>query len=124
MIFDRYSEYIPFNQGIAYLVGLLAWVVPISSYRDYPEIFGDNLFFKLIVIACIGGIISFALWAKSGDRFIAALAGLVAGIGVGVSITWFLELNGTVGKTASAILIFVGIVPGLILMWVLQRIRS
>ena len=124
MIFDRCSEYIPFNQGIAYLIGLLTWVVPIGSYRDFPEIFGDYLFFKLIVIACIGGITSFALWAKSGDRLIAALAGLVAGIGVGVSITWFLEINGTVGKTASAILIFIGIIPGFIIMRVLQRIRN
>jgi hypothetical protein len=124
VIFDKYSEYIPFNQGVAYLAVLLTWFVPISSYRDYPEIFGENPFFKLIVIACIGGIISFVLWAKSGNKFIAALAGLVAGFGVGISITYFLDLYGTLGKTASAILICIGMIPGLILMWVLQRARN
>ena len=83
-------RYIPFNQGIAYLIAFITLIVPVSIFNDNPAIFGSSASLILFLIAVIGGLASFVVWVDDADfKLIAAISGVFAGICAGAAIVYF-----------------------------------
>src|SRR5688572_1696319 len=122
----NWREYIPLEEGLAIILAFITIVLPLTVYLDYPGVFGEYRTLKVLVIAALGGAASFGLYVEPGQRRLAVVAGLVAGLGaaalyvayVGVRLPpedWMsrLEFYAVLG---------VGAAPGFLLLWVLRRV--
>ncbi len=116
--------YIPFNQGIAYLIAFLTWVVPVSIFVDNPDIFGSSASLILFLIAVVGGLTSFVIWVDDTDfNLIAAISGLVAGVCAGAAIVYFIDTFANYDRVYSILLLAISIIPGLALFCILKRYK-
>jgi hypothetical protein len=118
-------RYIPFNQGIAYLIAILTWVVPVSVLGDNPDIFGSSASLILFLIAIVGGLASFVFWVDGTDyNLIAAISGVLAGVGAGTVIVYFSDVffeHDKFHNRISILLLAISIAPGLVLFYILKR---
>ena len=117
--------YIPFNQGIAYLIAFLTWGVPVSIFVDNPDIFGSSASLILFLIAVVGGLTSFVIWVDDTDfNLIAAISGLVAGVCAGIAIVYFSDIfseHDRLYTRISTLLLATCTLPGLALFCFLKR---
>lgn len=118
-------SYIPFNQGIAYLIAFVTLIVPVSIFNDNPAIFGSSASLILFLMAVIGGLASFVVWVDDTDfNLIAAISGIFAGICAGLVIVYFSDTFAKYDKKytrISILMLAINILPGLALFCILKR---
>ena len=121
-------RYIPFNQGIAYLIAFVTLIVPVSIFNDNPAIFGSSASLILFLIAVIGGLASFVVWVDDTDfNLIAGISGVLAGICAGAAIVYFSDTfaeHDKLYRRISILLLAISILPGLTLFYILKRYKK
>lgn len=108
------------------VVALLLVAVPVAAYSDYPSVFGESASLKLFVICGLGMSAAFSLFVGRGNRLIALMPGLVAGlVGAGLYLYVPQALLGHASSRQWAYPAFVvGALLGLVLYWLARKLRG
>jgi hypothetical protein len=122
-----WREHIPFEEGLAFILAAITIVLPLHTYlHDFPSLFGEYRTVKVLVIAAIGGAGSLSLYVGPGERLLALVPGLVAGLGAaGLCVTYLetrLPLEGWMHHLGFYPVLGVGALPGFVLMWLARRV--
>lgn len=119
----NWREYISFEEGLAIILALVTIVLPLTVYLSHPDVFGEHRTIKVLVIAALGGGASLSLYAGRGERLLALLPGLVAGLGAAAlyvaSLEGGLPMEHWILKYAA---LGIGATPGLLLLWLFRRV--
>jgi hypothetical protein len=119
----NWREYIPFEEGLAFILALVTIVLPLRAHLYYPDLLGEYEILKLLVIAAVGGAVSFGLYVGPGERLLAVVPGLVAGFGAAAlylaCARFGLPMRHWMLRYAA---LGTGAAPGLFLMWLFRRV--
>jgi len=111
--------------GFALIVFIVLAILPTAGFLQYGDLlFGEHAFAKVFLLSSIGGALSASISTKgSKRRFKAILPGAVMGFGVPLAfISYVLLLHRkNLLKIEFVLLVFVGVIPGLILYAVLLK---
>jgi hypothetical protein len=121
------SKQIPLSQAIAYIVGICTIVLPpVICWQHGPALLlGAYPVLKLLLISGIGGVITFALALKKGDRVAGAFSGLFIGAGAAGGFVLYTSLFHRLSLSKGEIMLaeLVGALPGFLLLACLTRRR-
>jgi hypothetical protein len=121
-----WSGYVPVGEGLALVFSLATIVFPLRIYLwEGPDLFGEHPTLKVLAIAAVGGAGSFSLFVRPGERVLALVPGLVAGLGAAALSMAFsgarLPLEGLRYLGFYPVL-GLGTVPGFVLLWLARRV--
>jgi len=126
----KFRELLSFDFAAAVVVGVLFVGVPIGAYVHYRDLYGDFAELKLSVFGALGMSAAFSLFVGRGQRVLALVPGLVAGLG-GVALYLYLPAPPlSVAPEALpsgylwSIVFLVGATPGMLLYWLFRRLRG
>lgn len=116
---------VPLNQAFAYILAAIFVLCPLLAYRDAPYIFGAQGLLHLILIVAAGGALSMAVMVDAGERLLAIVPGLIAGIGA--AWAWHYILHDASSqlipgdKLKLIVALLGGAAPGFLLLSLLRR---
>jgi len=126
MFRERWS----FDFAAAVAVVMLFVFVPIAAYVDYRSLYGEFAELKLFIFGGLGMSAAFSLFVGQGQRVLALVPGLVAGLG-GVALYLYLPAPplSVAAKAAPSsylwfVIVLVGAAPGMLLYWLFLRHRG
>jgi hypothetical protein len=122
---DKFREPLPFDFAAAAVVVMLLILVPIKAYAYYRSLYGEFAELKLFVFGGLGMSAAFSLFVGQGRRVLALVPGLVGGLS-GVALYLYLPAPALSvrGDVLWDIVFLVGTTPGMLLYWLLRRLRG
>jgi hypothetical protein len=118
-----WREYTPVDEGLGIVLSIVTILLPVTAYLYYPDLFGEHRTLKLLVIAALGGAASLSLYIGPGERLLALVPGLVAGLGAGAlfvaCVGGGLPMEHWILKYAALV---IGATPGFLLLWLCRRV--
>jgi hypothetical protein len=109
---------------MAYLVIFITVVLPVIAYVEYPAVFGSWAYPKLVVIAALGSSIASVLFCLEYRQPLLAIVpgGVLAGVGGVLLCAVYFPRSASL--QLADFFLFVGAIPGFVLIWVLRRLVS
>ena len=112
--------------ALAYFVIVVPILVAASAYVEYPTVFGDWPYAKLIALTAASAGIASALFATEYNErlWVVLPGGILAGIGGAVIFAMYVDSLSPRGRMTQwyDLLFLIGAIPGFLLIWVLRRI--
>lgn len=125
----EFRERLSLDYAAAVVVVMLFVFVPVAAYVDYRSLYGEFAELKLFLFCGLGMSAAFSLFVGQGQRVVALVPGLIAGLS-GVALYLYLPAPPlSVAPSAAPagslwfIVVLVGAVPGMLLYWLFRRLR-
>jgi di/tricarboxylate transporter len=119
-----------FDGAAAVVVVMLFVFVPVAAYVDYRSLYGEFAELKLFFFGGLGMSAAFSLFVGQGQRVLALVPGLVAGLS-GIALYLYLPApplsvapNAAPSGYLWFVVVLVGAAPGMLLYWLLRRLRE
>jgi di/tricarboxylate transporter len=127
---SKFREPLSFDYAAAVVVVMLFIFVPVAAYVHYRSLYGEFAELKLFFFGGLGMSAAFSLFVGQGQRVLALVPGLVAGLS-GVALYLYLPAPplSEAPKAAPSgylwsIVVLVGAAPGMLLYWLFRRLRG